>query len=426
MATEVRIPYAPRSEQKRLHEESRRWRVTICHRRFGKTVYAINRLIKDCLTCEERAPRFAYVAPFLTQAKAIAWDYLKFYSQPIPGIKIHESELRVEYPNGGRIRLFGSDKPHALRGLYLDGVVLDEYAQIHPALFPEVLRPALADRAGWAEFMGTPQGRNHFYEIAEHAKQADDWAHNVFRASETKILSQEELKAARAMMSEDAYMQEFECSFAAAAQGSYYHKLIEQLREDGKIAGVPVEPAKEVNTFWDLGRNDTTAIWFHQQVGKEHRFVDYYENSGEGLEHYARVLREKAAERGFLYGEHYLPHDVEVTDLSTPDNRSRRQILEDCGVSPIKVVPRITDVNEGIERVRQKLPTCWFDAEHCDQGIKALENYRKDYDDKNQTYRNRPLHDWASNGADAFRQFAQGYESGGQWAPMNYQTKWVV
>ena len=165
-----------------------------------------------------------------------------------------------------------------------------------------------------------------------------------------------------------------------------------------------------------MGRNDTTAIWFHQKVGKENRFIDFYESNGEGLEFYARILKEK----GYLYGKHYLPHDVNVTDLSRGDNKSRKQILESLGVKPISVVPRVSDINKGIEQTRQSFPTCWFDEERCKEGLKALEGYKKSYDEKNQVFRNSPMHDWCSNPADAFRQFAQGYTEH-KWGKLNYQ-----
>lgn len=404
---EIVIPYEPRRDQLALHEATARWMVTICHRRFGKTVYAINKLIKANFTNNKKNPRYAYIAPFMSQAKSIAWDYIKEYSRVIPNVKINEAELRIDYPNGGRIRLYGADNPDALRGNYFDGVVLDEYAQIHPQLFSEVLRPALSDRKGWCEFMGTPKGRNHFYDLYMTALKLKDWTVNVFKASETGVVDEDELQSARDLMTPDQFDQEYECSFTAAVQGAYYADIISKLHKDKRICSVPIEPSIPINTFWDLGRNDTTAIWFHQYVGREHRFIDFYENNGEGLTHYASVLREK----GYLYGDHYLPHDVEVTELTT--NLSRRETLESLGVDPIEVVPRVRDINEGIEMTRQLLTKCVFDELKCSEGLRALENYRKDYDEKRQVFRARPLHDWCSNPADAIRQCAQGFE------PMN-------
>lgn len=377
--------------------------LTVCHRRFGKTVYGINKLLKACATLKRERPRYAYIAPLRVQAKSIAWDYLKYYSRPIPGIQVYESELRVDYPNGGRITLYGSDNPDALRGIYLDGCILDEYAQIHPRLFSEIIRPTLSDRQGWAEFQGTPAGRNHFHELYQEIRDDQNWGIHVFKASETGIIAADELADARRQMSDEEYAQEYECSWTAAIRGAYYADLIEKARQDKRITRVPVESGYPVNTYWDLGVDDTCAVWFHQLIGREHRFVDYYENSNEGLEHYVNVLRGK----GFAYGDHYLPHDVEIREITS--GIGRKQALENMGLKPVKVVSRIRNVAEGIQMVRQKLPSCVFDAERCKVGLQALESYRREYDEKHKVYRNHPLHDWASHGADAFRQFAQGF-----------------
>ena len=413
--TSIIIPYEPRDQQLALHDIQKRWLLTICHRRFGKTVYAVNKLIKANFTCPLDRPRHAYIAPYLKQAKQIAWDYLKLYSRPIPGIEINEAELRIDYPNGGRIRLYGADNPDSLRGIYLDGVVYDEYAQIPPKLHSEVIRPALSDRKGWGEFMGTPKGRNHFHDLYESIKDNDTWAVTVYKASETGLVDAEELESARDIMTDDEYNQEYECSFTAAVQGAYFTTELNKIRANGQICRIPVENV-EVNTFWDLGRNDTTVIWFHQRIGKENRFIDFFEANGEGLEFYARILKDK----GYLYGTHYLPHDVNVTDLSRGDNKSRKQILESLGVTPINAVPRVSDVNKGIEQTRQMIPTCWFDEEKCKEGLKALEGYCKVYDERNQVFRNNPLHNWCSNPADAFRQFGQGYRDKPKWGKLDY------
>lgn len=403
MAT-IEIPYKPRPEQLAIHNCPKRWKLVICHRRFGKTCYAINELIKANFETEKREPRFAYIAPYLKQAKTIAWDYLKYYSRVIPGIKINESELRIDYPNGGRIRLFGADNPDSLRGIYLDGVVLDEYAQIAPSMTTEIIRPALSDRKGWMIATGTPKGRNHFWDLYERAKDDPEWSIFVFKASLTGIVDESELESARRQMSEDEYAQEYECSFTAAVQGAYYVKQINKAREDGRIVPfLPVETSVPVHTFWDLGRNDSTSIWFMQQVSKEYRFIDCYEANGEGLDHYARVLKDK----DYLYGDHYLPHDVEVKELST--NSSRYEYLIKLGIKPIIVVPRVDRIEEGIEQTRQILSSCWFDETKCKDGIRALEFYQKAWDDRQLVFRERPEHNWASHYSDSFRQFAQGY-----------------
>ncbi|MCK5600631.1 DNA packaging protein, partial [Candidatus Pacearchaeota archaeon] len=196
-------------------------------------------------------------------------------------------------------------------------------------------------------------------------------------------------------------------AFEVAIEGAYFSDDMADARKQQRITIIPIEKSIDVDTFWDLGRNDKNSIWFMQQVGKEYRFIDYHENSGESLAYYARVLKDKKEEHGYIYGKHYLPHDVRVTELSSIDNRSRKQILEDSGVKPIITIDRINDVNEGIELVRNILPYCSFDKVRCAQGIKCLDNYRHKWDDKNSIFLSHPLHDWASNGADAFRQFAQ-------------------
>lgn len=412
----VVIPYCPRSQQLVMHSAPTRFALNVCHRRFGKTVYEINKAIRAALTCDKRAPRYAYIAPFFKQAKTIAWDYLKFYTAVIPGIRVNESELRVDLPNGARIQLYGADNPDSLRGIYLDGCILDEYAQIRPSLLAEVIRPALSDRLGWLDVTGTPKGRNHFWDLLQSVKDNPEWTVNIFRASETGIIPESELAAARELMSKDQYEQEYECSFTAAVEGSYFAK--EMADAKSRILNIPIEPSVPVNTFWDLGRNDTTVIWFHQRVGLENRFIDYYENNGESLHHYAQVLRNK----GYLYGDHYLPHDVVVTELTT--NKSRAETLKESGVNPLVVVPRTSDKLEAIEMARRSIASCWFDSERCADGIRALENYRKEYDEKRQVFRDRPLHDWASNPADAFMQFAQGYQPTTEYKPIEFRSEW--
>lgn len=372
----------------------------MAHRRAGKTVATINDLIRAALTCDKPNPRFAYIAPLLGQAKDVAWEYLKQFALVIPGTTPHETELRVDFPNGGRIRLYGADNPDRLRGLYLDGVVLDEYADMRPRLWGEIIRPALADRQGWGVFIGTPKGRNEFWQIFDHAGRDPEWYSAILKASETGILNAEELDAARKSMSEDQYAQEFECSFQAAVMGAYYGKALEQAEKAGRIGRVPYDPMLEVTTAWDLGIGDSTAIWFCQQLGRETRLIDYYEASGVGLDHYAKVLRDKP----YAYREHLLPHDAEVKELGT--GRSRVETLASLGIR-VRVLPK-QPVDDGINAARVLLPSCWFDAEKCKQGIEALRQYRRAYDEKRRDFLPTPLHDWTSHGADAFRYLAMG------------------
>ena len=228
----------------------------------------------------------------------------------------------------------------------------------------------------------------------------------------------DELRAEMEALKESDYAKylhiwEGECK--AAVEGAIYGEQLRKAKEDGRITRIPVETKVPVNTFWDLGRNDTTAIWFHQRIGVENRFIDFYESRLVGLDHYARMLKDK----GYLYGEHYLPHDVDVKELSS--NASRRQALEELGVKPIRVVPRVSNVQDGIEATRGEFATCWFDADRCEEGLKALHNYQYVWDESFRTFRQAPLHNWASNAADAFRQFGQGFSPPKAWKPIEYK-----
>lgn len=395
---DVTIPYSPRALQRELHAQAdaHRFGAVVTHRRFGKTVFAVTHLEKGALTCERPRPRFAHIFPTYRQAKAVGWDYAKHYAAPIPGQDPNETELRIDFPNGGQYRMFGADNPDSLRGQYFDGVIFDEYGLQPPGIFSEVVRPALSDRGGWALFLGTPNGKNQFYEAVQRAKTDDGWFFAEYKASQTGILSADELKAARAVMTQDEYDQEYECSFEAAVKGAVYAREIAQARADGRITRVPYEPSLMVETWWDLGVGDSTAIWFVQTMHTgEVRVIDYYENSGVGLQHYAGVL----AAKGYAYGTHWGPHDIAVTELGT--GRTRIAIASDLGLH-FRAAER-APLEDGVNAVRLILPKCWFDAEKCAKGIEALMHYRWDYNTRINEFKPVPLHDWSSHGADAFR-----------------------
>lgn len=379
----------------------------MCHRRMGKTVLAVNELILGAMTCGKQSPRFAYLAPTYTQGKAIAFDYMQQYSQPVQGREVNQSELRLDFANEGQVRIYGADNPDSLRGLYFDGVVLDEYG-LHPSkTYTEVVAPALVDRGGWALFMGTPNGKNQFYEIAQHAKARQaagdkDWFYLDFKASDTGLLDPAYLAQARAVMTPDEFAQEFECSWEAAVKGAIYARELEAARADGRVTGVPYDPAMPVDTTWDLGIGDAMAIWFSQSTrGGEVRLIDYHEASGEGFPYFASMMKAKR----YAYGKHWAPHDIQVRELSS--GRSRRQVAREQGID-FEVVPRVAtepgrEVEEGIHSARMLFPRCWFDAVKCRAGLDALMHYRRDYNQKLNEFKATPVHDAASHGADAFR-----------------------
>ena len=404
----LEIDYKPRDQIRAFHDRTERFAIIVAHRRFGKTVAAINDLIRSCFVIDRPNVRVAYIAPYLSQAKAVAWDYALEFTRDIPEIKVNHSELRIDFLNGSRFRLFGADNYNAMRGLYFDAVVLDEMADFPASAWSNVIRPALADRRGSATFISTPKGKNEFWELWHEAQDDPNWFTAMLKASDTSILDQEELDEARRTMGDDRYEQEFECSFEAAIQGAFYAKEMKETTEDGRITRVPYDRAASVITAWDLGIGDSTAIWFAQFVGQEIRIIDYYESSGVGLDHYAKVLLDKE----YHYEQHILPHDVQVKELGT--GKSRLETLDALGIRNIEIAPKLA-VEDGIQAARTMIPKCWFDADNCTRGVEALRQYRRDFDEKLKTWRGRPLHDWTSHGADAFRYLAVGYRSQSDW-----------
>jgi len=392
--------YQPRRQQAEIHLQLRKHRfgAAVCHRRFGKTVLAVNHLIDDALRCDKPRPRFAYLAPTYRQAKSIAWDYLKHYTQSIPGRKTNESELWVNLPGDRQIRLFGADNPDSLRGIYLDGVVPDEYGLMPSKTFPEVIRPALADRLGWAFFIGTPNGKNQFWEVCQRSKEEAGWFFAEYKASQTGIIAQSELDLARKTMTADEYDQEFECSFEASVKGAVYADEIRRAKEEKRILKFPYERELLVDTYWDLGVGDSTAIWFVQQHGTEIRLLDYYESSGVGLDHYASVLRQKP----YSYKRHVAPHDITVKELGS--GKTRWEMAEMLGIY-FEIAPKL-GLEDGVNASRQIFSRCYFEEEKTRNGVEALMNYRWDFNTRIDEFKAIPVHDWASHGADAFRTMA--------------------
>lgn len=403
----ITIPYKPRELQQQIHKGMQRFNVLVCHRRFGKTVLTINELIKKCLQNQLPRPRYYYIAPTYSMAKRIAWDYLKYYTSVLPNMEYHETELRADLPNGGRIQLLGCERPNTLKGLYIDGVILDEVAQMPPKIWTEVIRPALSDREGWMIAIGTPTGHNAFYQLYDHGKHTDGWFTGLYKASETGIIKPSELEEAKKMMPPEIYEAEYECSFESNAIGAIYSQGLAKCDDESRVTKIPYDSTLPVDTFWDLGMADKTAIWFVQQKGHAIHVIDYFEDSGESLEYYATILRDK----GYNYDTHYFPHDASVRELGT--GKSRLEIAQSLGLTT-SVVPKMS-VDDGINAVRMILSRCYFNYETTKDGLDALRQYRWATNDKGET-KNRPQHDWTSHAADAFRYMAVGLNETKQWS----------
>ena len=413
---EVELDYKPRDVFLDFHERQERWAVIVAHRRCGKTVSCINDIIYKALIEDKENGRYAYIAPYYAQAKSIAFDYLMRFSEPVR-VNHNVSELWVELVNGARIRLFGADNADSLRGLYLDGVVLDEYADMKPSIWGAVIRPLLADRKGWATFIGTPKGHNSFWDIYNNANKDPKWYCKTLRASQTNLLDEEELEDAKAMMSEDQYLQEFECDFESAIVGAYYGKEMRSITDAGRITTVAYDPQFPVHTAWDLGYSDDTTIWWYQVVHGEIRLLDYHSSNGHNIPYYVDVIKD----RTYTYGTHWLPHDARAKTLASGGKSIIEQLSEKIDIKSFKIVPSLS-LQDGIQAVRLALTRSWFDFK-CEDGIECLKQYQREYDDDKKMFRDKPRHDWTSHGADAFRMLAIAWREEEKALPLDNSVK---
>ena len=397
------IEYKPRAVFKAFHARVQRFACIVAHRRCGKTVASLNDMVRRAVELAKSNGRFAFVAPFLGQAKEAAWEYLKRYARPLFGqVAPNESELWVELVNGARIRIHGADNPDRLRGAYLDGVVMDEFADMRPAVWGEIIRPMLADRQGWATFIGTPKGRNEFHKLYEAAQSDPAWFSALMRASETKVLPQEELDALRADMTAEQYSQELECSFEAAILGAYYAAEMAEAEAKGRIRDLPIEPGFPVHTSWDLGKGQNMPVWCFQVIAGEVRFIDYIEDYNATLERLAETLNQ----RGYN-GVDFVPQDARVASLET--GRTRIETLWKLKRHPALVAPH--RVIDGINAVRLMFKVAAFDQVKCAAGLEALRQYRAEYDEKRKCFLDIPRHDWSSHCADSIRYCAMAWRT---------------
>jgi hypothetical protein len=414
------LGYRPRQPQLDIHRavNNNRFTVVVAHRRMGKTVSAILHLINAALNNEQKNPRYAYIAPTYAQAKRVAFDYLIEYTRPL-GATVNIAELRVDFL-GRRISLYGSENGDSLRGQYFDGVVLDEVGDQDPKIWNEIVRPALADRKGFCLFIGTPKGNNHFREFKERAMVTEGWKFLEFKASDTGILDLQELASAKNEMGEDKYKQEFECSFDAPVEGAYYGSLLHEADNEKRVTKIPKDELAKIVCSWDLGVSDSTCIWVAQIVGKEIQLIDCTENHGVGLDYYVSWLRDN----GYDKGQQILPHDVRVREMTT--GRSRLEVLMEAGLD-VTVAPSLS-IADGIQAVRRMLPRCWFDMERTKNGLVALRNYRREFNEKQNVFYDKPVHDWSSHFADSFRYMAIGLvEVDTTWSkPLQQNKAWVV
>lgn len=437
----VTIPYSPRWYQQEIHEawDERRFGAVVMHRRAGKTVCLLNHLIRDALRTDMDDWRGAYIAPTLVSCKQLVWDYLKLFTRvlPVEIRKYNESELRMDLANGARLRLYGADHPDSLRGIYLDACCIDEYDIVKPAIFTEVLRPALSDRKGRCVLAGTFKGTNGpLGQMYDNAESDPEWFRKNLNVVSTGAsertddeaefgeLTKSELAAAHRVMSKEEYDREYLNVRNAAVRGAIFGRLVDVADTESRLTRVPHDPALDTITAWDLGMADSTAVWFVQQAGTEIRVIDYYENSGESLAHYCKIVREKP----YTYREHIAPHDISVRELGT--GKTRLEVAASLGIH-FRQLPRVTqrarsEVEERIEQGRLILPRCYFDLQKCKRGIDALRSWHRAENAQTGELRNEPIHDWSSHGADAFSYLAMGIRSKAKIDRPEISANWVT
>lgn len=415
--------------------------VEVWHRRAGKSYVKCAKLIRSALACPFDDGRYAYLAPTQEQVKDIAWHYLTKFAERVPGSELKETAREIWLPtirgSRARIKLYGVDNPRqALRGVYHDGAVVDEYQDIPETVYTEQLAPTLMDsnRKGvdlfgysnqWCDFIGTPKGRNPLYHLWQKADLwyrglpfmmegedkvkrpifSDEWRAAIYPATETGIFSPEELEATKARVGRSKFEQEMLCAWDALITGSIYGQEMADLRNAGRLTAIPVVPFLPVHTGWDLGMDDATAIWLFQLVGEGVNFVHYVEFNFTRFPEIVAEL-EAISDRGrrFRYGGHILPHDVAVHEMGLG---KREHQLKQLGVKPMIIAPKLAE-EEGIAATQAMLRTAAFDATHCMKGIDALSYFHRERDEKAGVYRDTPKHDWSSHAAAAMRYVATG------------------
>lgn len=399
--------------------------IIIWPRRHGKDKTCFNALTKEAV---KRVGNYYYIFPEYNQGRKALWDNIDRDGfrviDHIPKELVksrNATEMKIELMNGSIIQIVGASDIDRIVGSNPAGVVFSEYSLIDPNVWGYIY-PILAENGGFAWFNMTPRGDNHAKLLYQAYLDNPDWYVSKITAEEAGVFSKKELANIREeyyklYSSYDLYEQEFMTSFESPVQGAYYADQLKRADQEKRIVNVPYDSATTVYTAWDLGMNDTTAIWFWQNVGHEVHVIDYYEMSGEPLSHYAKILKEKP----YAYQTHYLPHDAKARELGT--GKSRVEVLEALQIGSIEVLPA-TAVQDGIEQARMLFGRCWFDQSKTERGVLTLRNYRKDFDEKNKVWRSKPKHDWASNGADAFRYFAVAYEKV-RAIPTIKQSAWV-
>lgn len=426
----------PAAHQAETIERKTRFAVDVWHRRAGKTVSKVLKLLDRAVHCPFPNGRYAYLGPTYSQVEDIAWAELRERALEIPGAEVRDSRLAVFIPTirGGRarIRLYGVDSPkQRLRGGYLDGVVADEWQHIPESVWTQQVRPMLTDQSRrgfdargfpnqWADFIGTPMGRNHLFKLHDRAmrwaagetvtyrlsdgsietRTSSDWSASLYRVTETGMVAPEEIASVRADMSPTEFAQEYMCDFDAGVEGAIFRMELEELRLAGRVTDVSYNPNLLVNTCWDLGFNDATVVWFFQRVGGVPVFIGYLQFVGTSIPRICEAVRAT----GYRLGINYMPHDAGQHELGS--GKSRISQFGEQGIIGTKV--RKAPKPDSISATRRLLTHAVFDRKGCIDGLDLLAIYRREKDEKTGIFKDEPVHDMSSHVADALATGALG------------------
>jgi phage terminase large subunit len=413
----ITIPYLfiPRVYQKELLaaiDMGFRRFITVYHRRAGKDKTMFNMMVRESL---KRVGVYYYFFPEYAQGRRVIWDGIdgsgmKFLDH-IPETLIqskNSTDMKIILTNGSVIQIMGTDKFDKVRGANPVGCVFSEFAFQNPKAW-NIIRPILAENKGWAAFNSSTNGKNHFHDLYQMALKNPKWFVQNYNVLQTldengnRYVSDEVIQEERdSGMSEELIQQEFFNSWTANSQGFYYLSIIEQLEQEGNICTLKPDLSTAVETWWDIGAGDATCIWFTQTMGKEIHVIDYYTSNNKGLDHYAKVLQAKS----YVYKSHNFPHDI--VNIEFGSGRTRYEVAEELFKGTrLNIVSKLPK-EEGRNAVRMVLPHCRFDKVRCRDGLDGLKNYRKEWDEKRQVFKDADVHDWASDPADAFRYMCVG------------------
>ena len=398
------LVYTPRQHFIDFHNRTQRWASLNTHRRAGKTVALANDLIYGALQCTLRKPQLAYVGPTFTQAKRIAWTYLKDYAEPYLSKPPQESELKLTLKNEATIHVLGADNADALRGMYLDGTVNDEYAMFRPSVFSQIIRPALSDRNGWAVFASTPRGKNLFYDTQRTAEaHPHEWYSLTLKASTSGIIPPSELEQLRRQMDPEEFAQEYECSFDAALKGAIYAKEVDELFAESRVhlSDQPTlyDPTLETHVVFDLGFTDAmVTLWWQQHKDGRRNIVKVEATTGADIFYHIASLHNFPGELGDIW----LPHDARAKNLQTGKSVIEQFLSE--GIRP-RIVPN-HKIRDGISAARKVFPSVHIEEATTGELVEALKSYRREWNEDLGMFSERPVHDWSSHYADVFRYFA--------------------